>query len=262
MDLNLTDKVAVVTGAGRGIGHAIALGLADEGALVVAASRSTGPLEGIDRVTPVALDLAAPDAPAALVRQALEAHGRIDVLVNNVGAVRLRTEGFLATSDDEFEWAMQMNFFIALRATRAAITAMVDQGGGAIVNVASVNAFFQPDGGTIDYGAAKAALVNLSKSLSQEFGPQGIRVNCISPGPVGTDLWLGDHGVAATVAKATGVDPDTARDAVIAGIGGFATGRFTTPEEVATLVTMLASERTGNVTGANYVIDGGLIKTT
>jgi NAD(P)-dependent dehydrogenase (short-subunit alcohol dehydrogenase family) len=157
---------------------------------------------------------------------------------------------------------MDMNFFIALRATRAALAPMVARGSGAIVNVCSVNAFFEPDGGTIDYGAAKAALLNLSKSLAQEFGPQGIHVNCVSPGPVSTDLWLGEHGVAETVGAATGVDADTARAAVIAGIGGFATGRFTTPEEVATLVVMLASERTANVTGANYVIDGGLIKTT
>jgi NAD(P)-dependent dehydrogenase (short-subunit alcohol dehydrogenase family) len=262
VNLELTDKVAVVTGAGKGIGLAITAALAGEGVQVIAASRSTDSLEGLDRVTPVALDLAAPEAPAELIRRALGEHGRIDVLVNNVGAVRLRMDGFLGTSDEEFEWAMQMNFFIALRATRATIVPMVAQGAGAIVNVASVNAFFQPDAGTIDYGAAKAALVNLSKSLAQEFGPKGVRVNCVSPGPVGTDLWLGEHGVAATVAQATGVDADTARDAVVASIGGFATGRFTTPEEVATLVTMLASARTGNVTGANYVIDGGLIKTT
>jgi NAD(P)-dependent dehydrogenase (short-subunit alcohol dehydrogenase family) len=139
---------------------------------------------------------------------------------------------------------------------------MIEQGGGAIVNVASVNAFFQPDAGTIDYGAAKAALLNLSKSLAQEFGAKGIHVNCVSPGPVATDLWLGEHGVAETVAAASGVDADTARESVVASIGGFATGRFTTPEEVATLVVILASERTANVTGANYVIDGGLIKTT
>jgi NAD(P)-dependent dehydrogenase (short-subunit alcohol dehydrogenase family) len=210
----------------------------------------------------VAADLAAPDAPAGLIRRAIDEHGQVDVLVNNVGAVRLRLDGFLGTSDEEFQWAMQMNFFIALRASRAALAAMVERSTGAIVNVASVNAFFQPDAGTIDYGAAKAALVNLSKSLAQEFGPQGVRVNCVSPGPVGTDLWLGEHGVAETVAKATGVDADTARETVIAGIGGFATGRFTTPAEVATLVTLLASERTANVTGVNYVIDGGLIKTT
>ncbi|MDO8214167.1 SDR family NAD(P)-dependent oxidoreductase [Conexibacter sp. CPCC 206217] len=261
MDLELNGKVAIVTGAGKGIGLAIVRGLADEGALVVAGSRSTDTLTGIERVTPVALDLAAPDAPAQLVQRALDEHGRVDVLVNNVGAVRMRLDGFLGTSDAEFEWALQMNFFIALRTIRAAIPAMVDNGGGAIVNVASVNAFFQPDAGTIDYGAAKAALVNLSKSLAQEFGARGIHVNCVSPGPVATDLWLGEHGVAETVAAATGVDADTARERVIAGIGGFATGRFTTPEEVATLVVMLASARTANVTGANYVIDGGLIKT-
>jgi NAD(P)-dependent dehydrogenase (short-subunit alcohol dehydrogenase family) len=262
MDLNLAGKVAVVTGAGKGIGLAVTKALAGEGAHVVAGSRTTDTLDGLKGVTPVAVDLAAPDGPAQLIRRATDEHGRLDVLVNNVGAVRMRTEGFFGTSDDDFAWAMQMNFFIALRASRAALTAMVQKGTGAIVNVASVNAFFQPDAATIDYGAAKAALVNLTKTLAQEFGPRGVRVNAVSPGPVATDLWLGEHGVAATVAKAAGVDADTARNTIIAGIGGFATGRFTTPEEAATLITFLASDRTANVTGVNYVIDGGLIKTT
>jgi NAD(P)-dependent dehydrogenase (short-subunit alcohol dehydrogenase family) len=259
MDLQLSDKVAVVTGAGKGIGLAITKALVAEGAVVVAGSRSTENLDGLERVTPVAVDLAAPDGPARLVQRAIDEHSRLDVLVNNVGAVRIRVDGFLATGDEEFEWAFNMNFFTALRATRAALTPMLEQGSGSIVNVASVNSFFQPDAATIDYGAAKAAVVNLSKSLSQEFGPKGIRVNCVSPGQVGTDLWLGEHGVAATFADATGVDADTIRATAAAGI---ATGRFTTPEEVATLVTMLASDRIANVTGVNYVIDGGLIKTT
>jgi NAD(P)-dependent dehydrogenase (short-subunit alcohol dehydrogenase family) len=262
MDLALVDKVAVVTGAGKGIGLAVTRALIDEGAYVIAGSRTTEDLEGLERVAAVALDLATPDGPARLVQRATDEHGRIDVLVNNVGAVRMRLGGFLATSDQEFEWAMQMNFFIALRATRAALVHMVERGTGAIVNVASVNAFYQPDAGVIDYGAAKAALVNLTKALSQEFGSRGIRVNAVSPGPVSTDLWLGEHGVAETVAKATGVDADTARESIVAGMGGFATGRFTTPDEVAALVAFLASERAANITGANYVIDGGLIKTT
>jgi NAD(P)-dependent dehydrogenase (short-subunit alcohol dehydrogenase family) len=262
VDLDLNGKVAVVTGAGKGIGLAVTRALAAEGALVVAGSRSTGSLDNIKGVTPVAVDLAGSDGPAQLIARAAEEHGQVDILVNNVGAVRMRTGGFLGTSDDEFAWAMEMNFFIALRASRAALTAMARRGTGAIVNVASVNAFFQPDAATIDYGAAKAALVNLTKTLAQEFGPQGIRVNAVSPGPVATDLWLGEHGVAATVAKATGVDADTARQTIIAGIGGFATGRFTTPEEVASLITFLASSRAGNITGINYIIDGGLIKTT
>src|SRR4029078_8254657 len=111
-------------------------------------------------------------------------------------------------------------FSTARGSGRAAIAEMFTRAGGAIVNVASGNAFFQPDAGTIDYGAAKAALLNLSKSLAQEFGAQGIPVNCVSPGPVATDLWLGDQAVAATVAAASGVDFDTARETVGARIGG------------------------------------------
>jgi NAD(P)-dependent dehydrogenase (short-subunit alcohol dehydrogenase family) len=259
MNLELTDRVAVVTGANKGIGLAITKTLAGEGAHVVAGSRSTENLGDIERVTPVAVNLMVPDGPALLVQKAIKEHGHLDVLVNNVGAVRIRVDGFLATSDEEFEWALQMNFFTGLRATRAALGPMLKQGSGSVVNIASVNSFFQPDAATIDYGAAKAAVVNLSKSLSQEFGPKGIRVNCISPGQVSTDLWLGEHGVAATFAEASGVDADTIRETAAAGI---ATRRFTTPEEVATLVAMLASDRTANVTGVNYVIDGGLIKTT
>jgi len=259
MDLKLTDKVAVVTGANKGIGFAVTEALVAEGALVVAGSRSTENLDGLDRVIAMPVDLAAPDGPGSLVQRAIDEHGRLDVLVNNVGAVRIRIEGFLGTSDEEFEWAMQMNFFTGLRATRAALGPMIEQGSGSIVNVASVNSFFQPDAATIDYGAAKAAVVNLSKSLAQEFGPNGIRVNCVSPGQVSTDLWLGEHGVAETVGKATGIDAADVREAAASAI---ATRRFTTPEEVATLITMLASDRAANITGVNYVIDGGLIKTT
>jgi NAD(P)-dependent dehydrogenase (short-subunit alcohol dehydrogenase family) len=261
MDLKLANKVAIVTGASKGIGLAVTRALREEGARVVAGARTTDGLRDLG-VTALALDLGTPEGPGRLVRRALDEHGRVDVLVNNVGGVRLRLEGFLGTSDEEFEWAMRINFFAALRATRAVLPAMLKQGAGSIVNVASVNAFFQPDAGTIDYGAAKAALVNLTKSLSQEFGARGVRVNAVSPGPVSTDLWLGKGGVADTVAKAKGIDPDSARKAVVAGIGGIPTGRFTTPEEVASLVLFLASERAGNVTGANYVVDGGLIKTT
>jgi NAD(P)-dependent dehydrogenase (short-subunit alcohol dehydrogenase family) len=259
MNLELADKVAVVTGANKGIGLAITNALVAEGAYVVAGSLTTENLDGIERVIPVAVNLMSPDGPALLVQKAIDEHDRLDVLVNNVGAVRIRVDGFLATSDEEFEWALQMNFFTGLRATRAALAPMLEQSSGSIVNIASVNSFFQPDAATIDYGAAKAAVVNLSKSLSQEFGPKGIRVNCVSPGQVSTDLWLGEHGVAAAFAESTGVDADNIRQAAAAAI---ATGRFTTPEEVATLVTMLASDRTANVTGVNYVIDGGLIKTT
>jgi NAD(P)-dependent dehydrogenase (short-subunit alcohol dehydrogenase family) len=135
-----------------------------------------------------------------------------------------------------------------------------DSAVGTIVNVASVNAFIEPDAGVLDYGA-KTALVNLT-SPSRGSSDRTEYASTPSPGPVATDLWLGAGGVAQTVAAATGVDADSAREQVLAGIGGLATRRLTTPEEVATLITLLASPRLDNVIGANYVIDGGLIKTT
>ena len=258
MDLGLDGRVAVVTGASKGIGLAVARDLATEGALVVAGARNVDSLAGLEGVTGVPVDLGLPEGPGTLVDHALERHGRLDVLVNNVGRVQLRLDGFVATSDADFEASLQLNFFAALRATRAAIPAMLAAGGGAIVNVVSINAFFQPDGLVIDYGAAKAALLNVAKALSQELGPQGIRINSVSPGQVGTELWLGEQGVAATIGRATGVDAATVHEQAVAGIPS---GRFTTAEEVATLVVLLASPRTANVTGANYVIDGGLVKT-
>src|SRR5262245_30133431 len=124
MDLELAGKVAVVTGASKGIGLAIVQELAAEGALVVAGARSTASLEGIDGVTPFAVDLGDPDGPAALVNHAIDRHGRVDILVNNVGAAHVRLAGFLSLTDADFEQSLQLNFFAALRATRAAVADM------------------------------------------------------------------------------------------------------------------------------------------
>ena len=145
----------------------------------------------------------------------------------------------------------------AVRTTRAVLPGMLAAGAGTIVTVCSVNSFL-PDPGVIDYSAAKAALANFSKALSKEVGPRGIRVNTVSPGPSPPGSGSGDHGVAETVGQAQGADPDAVaqQQAVLAP-----TGRFTTPEEVADLVVMLAGSRAGNVTGADFVIDGGLIQT-
>ena len=263
MELNLRGKVAVVTGASKGIGLAITRALVAEGARVIAGARDVGgelgALASHDAVRAVSVDLSTPDGPKALVARA-EEFGRLDILVNNVGAVAVRLDGFTSVTDDQWLSSLNLNFMAAVRTTRAALTPMLARGGGTIVTVSSVNSFL-PDPGVIDYCAAKAALTNFSKALSKEVGPRGIRMNTVSPGPVETALWLGPDGVAATVAKASGVDPETARQHVVASQGGFATGRFTRPDEVADLVLFLASDRSGNITGADFVIDGGLIKT-
>ena len=263
MELGLKSKVAVVTGASKGIGLAVTKALVEEGARVIAGARDVGSelrslAEG-GAVDAVSVDLATPSGPQALVAEA-QKYGGLDIVVNNVGAVALRLEGFASVTDDQWLSSFNLNFMAAVRTTRAALPFLGQRGGGAIVTVSSVNAFL-PDPGIIDYCAAKAALTNFSKALSKELGPRGIRMNTVSPGPVETALWLGPDGVAATVAKSSGVDFDTAKRQVVASQGGFATGRFTRPTEVADLVLFLASDRSGNITGADFVIDGGLIKT-
>lgn len=258
MDLHLSDKVAVVTGASRGIGLAITQALVDEGACVVAGARDFDDSTSRAVVHRVRVDLSTPHGAAALIANAISTFGRLDILVNNVGGVRPRLDGFVSVSDDDWTWALDINFLAAVRVTREALPHLLERSSGAIVTVCSVNASL-PDPLVIDYSAAKAALLNFCKALSKEVGPRAIRVNTVSPGPVSTALWLGDTGVAATVSRATGTSPGAvAQQAATQSV----TGRFTRPEEVAGLVVLLASDRTSNVTGADFVIDGGLITTT
>jgi NAD(P)-dependent dehydrogenase (short-subunit alcohol dehydrogenase family) len=260
MNTNLTGKIAVVTGASKGIGLAISQALAEEGAFVIAGARRNTPelqaLEAAGSATFIAADLSTPEGPRALVAAAAE-RGGVDVLVNNAGAVATRFDGILSVTDEEWAAALSVNFLSAVRTTREAIPHMLTRGGGSIVMIGSVNATL-PEWNIVDYSATKAALASYAKSLSKEFGPKGIRVNTVSPGPVSTELWLGEDGVAAQFASASGGTPD---DVVATVSAGAPTGRFTTPREVADLTVFLASSLSGNTTGADVRIDGGYVPT-
>lgn len=248
-------RTAIVTGASRGIGLAVTRALAAEGMTVYAGARTVSDeLAALDGVHPVQVDLAQPDGPIAL---AAAAGSRLDVLVNNVGSAPPRPQGFAAVTDEQWQATLTLNLLAAVRMVRAALPALSAAGSASIVTVSSVNSTLS-DPLVIDYCAAKAALSSVCKSLAKELGADGIRVNTVSPGPVATDLWLGQDGVAQTVAAATGATPD----AVAAGAANsMVTGRFTTPDEVAAAVLFLASDRAANITGADIRIDGDLVPT-
>ncbi len=256
MDLRLTGKTAVVTGASRGIGLATARALLDEGARVVAVARTatteTTALGADPRFRFVAADLSDASQIAG-IRD--EVGDRVDVLVNNVGSAPPRPGGFASITDEDWTRTYELNALAGVRVTRALLDLLTE--GAAIVTIASENAMLA-DPLVMDYSAAKAAALSFSKSLSKELGPRGIRVNSISPGPVATALWLGDGGVAQTVSAAGGGSADDVRRGAERAM---VTGRFTTPEEVAALVVMLASPVLGNLTGADIVIDGGMRQT-
>ncbi|MEV6651718.1 oxidoreductase [Streptomyces sp. NPDC051219] len=264
MELNLTDKVAVVTGGSKGIGLAVAEALGREGARIVVGSRSETPqladLRERYDVTFVPVDLARADGADLLIQAATDRHGRVDVLVNNVGAASPRAS-FLDIDDAEWERALNLTFLSAVRASRAALPHLLADGGGAIVNISSVNARL-PFPTVVDYSAAKAALSNLTKALSEEFAPRGVRVNAVAPGPVRTPFWTDPGAFADAVAAGAGSTADEALNEVVPRQMGISTGRITEPHEVADLVVFLASPRAGNITGAEFLIDGGQIKTT
>jgi NAD(P)-dependent dehydrogenase (short-subunit alcohol dehydrogenase family) len=260
MELGLAGKVAVVTGANSGIGLAIVEGFVAEGASAVGGDLRTDALAALgDGVTPVDVDLTTPEGAERLVAEAVRVHGRVDVLVNNVGICPYR-EGFLQISDAEWMRVLDVNFFSMVRVTRAAIPHMLEQGGGSIVSIAS-EAGRQPDVFFLDYCVSKAAVLMLAKTIASEFGPHGIRSNCVSPGPTRTPLWTDPGGFAHSIAAAYGMDdPEQAMDHFARNVRCLPTGRLGRPEEVAAAVLFLASSQASQVTGSDYHVDGGIMR--
>ncbi|MFG2570920.1 SDR family NAD(P)-dependent oxidoreductase [Streptomyces sp. NPDC048567] len=263
MELHLEDKVAVVTGASKGIGLAVVEQLAKEGVKVVAGSRTSTPeldaLAASHDVTIVSVDLSTSAGAEALVQHAVDRHQRLDILVNNVGAAEPR-ESFLKLSDADWRRIFDVTFFSAVWVSRAALPHLVAADSGAIVNISSINARL-PFPGVVDYSAAKAALTNLNKSLSEEFASQGVRVNAIAPGPVRTPFWTAPGGFADVTAAAAGTTAKEAIDVVVPESMGITSGRVTEAHEVAALTLFLASPLAANITGTETLIDGGQTKT-
>lgn len=255
MDLHLSGKVAVVSGAALGIGYQIVRLLLAEGATVVAGDLDPTPLNGLEKVTVVQADLSTAEGCQALIDAAIEQHGTVDILVNNVGIFPYR-DGFLSTTEEDWRRTIDINFMSMVKLTQLALPHMVDQGSGSIISIAS-ECGRQPDVFFIDYSVTKAMVLNLSKSLANEFGPHGIRSNVVSPGPTRTASWDKPGGFAESLAAEYGLDPEAAIDHFAREVRKLPVGHIGRPEDVAAAVAFLASDISAQVTGAEYTVNGG-----
>jgi 3-oxoacyl-[acyl-carrier protein] reductase len=249
MDLGLKGRIALVTGASRGIGAAIAAGLAAEGCRVAICGRTaetlTATAERIGatgaEVLPLLADLSAAGEAERVVHEAIARFGGIDILVNNLGG------GKAGDTDEAWDFTIDINLGVAVRANRAALPSMKAAGRGVILIISSVSGW--QVGGSAAYNVAKAAEIMYARTLAKDLGPFGIRANAVSPGSI---LFPGGGWE-----RRQERDPETIADFIARDMP---LGRFGTAEEIADVVTFLASDRASLVTGANIAVDGCQLK--
>jgi 3-oxoacyl-[acyl-carrier protein] reductase len=251
VDLQLTDKVAIVTGSSRGLGLAAAKALAAEGCRLMLCGRTQATLDsaldavtvlaGAGRARAVRADVSEADGVQSVIEATVAAFGGIDVLVNNVGLAR--GGDVISTSDEEWQEAIDQTLMPAVRMTRLAVPHMKRRGGGSIILIASI--FGREAGGRMTYNAVKAAEISLGKSLAQQLAPANIRVNSVSPGSIsfeGGSWW-----------KRQQENPDAIAEFVRRELPF---GRFGRAEEVGDVVAFLASPRASWISGTSVVVDG------
>jgi NAD(P)-dependent dehydrogenase (short-subunit alcohol dehydrogenase family) len=268
MDLGLTNKIALVTGASKGIGSAIAFELAREGADVAICARDPGVLHETARelaalgrqVVAVPADLAAGGGVQAVVDATLASFGRVDILVNNVGGAG-GPGGFMNLQDEHWQRAWDLNVMAAVRFSRALIPGMVERKWGRIINIGSTSGR-EPDVVVVHYNCAKAGLLALSKTLANAYSKDGVLVNCVLPGLTRTPALevsaakrLQERGESIA-----GLTPDDLVNRYYGPRRPLPIGRVGRPEDLAGIVAFLASDRAAFITGAAINVDGGWVK--
>ncbi len=260
MNLGLTDKIAVVGASSKGLGKAIALGLAQEGAKVTICARNSETLDNTAEeiqkqtdaeVLAVPTDVSQPDQVESLINKAISHFGGIDILVNNAGGPRAGR--FDDLSSEDYLSAVNLNLMSTINLCRAVVPTMRERGGGRIINLTSVSVK-QPVDGLMLSNMARTGVIGFAKTLATELAPDNILVNNVCPGIIYTDRI---KQLATVRAEDDGISYDEALEKMTANIP---LGRIGDPEEFANLVVFLASERASYITGTTIQADGGMVK--
>lgn len=249
-------KRVVVSGGTKGLGRATVERFLESGARVITAARSNPePVAGTEFVR---ADLTTAEGSEMLAAAALAHMGGVDIIAHVIGGSSSPGGGFAALTDDHWLAELNLNLLATVRLDRLLVPHMIEQGAGSVVHVTSIQSILPLPESTTGYAAAKAALRTYSKSISKELGPKGVRVNAVSPGWIMTESSV--H-MLERLQAANGGTIEEARQVVLDGLGGIPIGRAAEPYEVADLIAYLASDRAAAIHGAEFVIDGGTVRT-